>query len=371
MNDSSIQTRIKHSESDPNVIEPIIKDSSTGKQKVMIGVVNYNRKDALEKTLKAISGLQYTEFEVMVVDNHSNDGSAEWGRKAYPGFKFICLGENNGPNVARNVILHEAQTDYVLIMDNDIILEPDALSNLVEVIRKESGIALCHAEIKDPKYPNFNLHYNGGWIHYLGAFTPRIYSDEPRLEFEIFDSLSGQALLVDRLAARKVGFFDTYYFFGWDDGDFTVRLSLAGYQCVNVPKAIGYHNSKTRQKPQVFYQVRNRWYFILKMYSWKTLLLATPILAIYEASLLIFLHLKGYGKDYWRGNFAIIRDLPIVMQARKSVSPYKKKKDKDWLKAGDLFVPETVSNKRFLRLLIKSYNHLFNLYWRLIKPFCV
>lgn len=345
-------------------------EQGADQEKVTIGVVTHNRKEILQRTLEAIDRLDYPAYDVMVVDNQSTDGSWEWVRQAYPHYRTIQLEKNLGPNVARNLILTEGDSRYVLLMDNDIALEPNALAELMDVMQRVPRAAVCHAEIRDPLDPEAALHYNGGWIHYLGALMPRRYASATRPRYELFDVLSGQVLLIDRQAAAEIGGFDDYYFFGWTDGDFTVRMSLAGYLCLNVPYAVGWHNTAPRSNPKVFYQVRNRWYFMLKTYAWRTLLLAAPALLVYEAALLGLLLFKGGLKGYFSGNLAVLRDLRQTMSARRRVQQLKRTADRDWLRGDDLFVPATLTKRGKLRWLVKIYNGFFRTYWNLIRPLC-
>jgi len=83
--------------------------------------------------------------------------------------------------------------------------------------------------------------------------------------------VSGGTMLVERDKALHIGLFDEDYFFGWEDADFSLRMTISGFKCLNVPQAVVYHKMKKRGLSKAFYQIRNRWYFILKNYSSRTL----------------------------------------------------------------------------------------------------
>ena len=336
---------------------------------VTIGVVNYNGRDVLPDTLQSIRGLDSPISEVIIVDNGSTDGSTGWIKDNYPEFRCIELGENRGPTGARNVILQEARTDLVFTMDNDISLEKDSVGRLLEVMKKVPHAAACHPELRDESDPNVS-HYNGGWIHYLCASVPRSADTGPRPEYEVFDAVSGAALLIDRNAALRIGGFDEDYFFNWEDGDFTARLTLAGYLCLNVPEAVVHHRGIFRKTSKVFYQVRNRWFFILKLYSWRTIIFAAPMLLIFEISQALFLILRGAVKDYIKGNVAAIRALPRILEKRKASQKIKVKRDKDWLRGGDIFIPSNLLKGEMAIYFKKAYCGLFDMYWNVISRFC-
>ena len=337
-------------------------------KKITIGVINYNGMKRLPETLEAISHLDYPDVEVLVVDNGSTDGSSEWGEKEYPQFKFLMIGKNLGLPGARNLILEQADSEFVFVMDNDIVLEPDVFTRLVTVMEKCPEAALCHPEITDANDPHV-YHYNGGWIHYLCAFIsrPKPEPEEKRPEWGQFDVTSGGALLIRREIAEELGRFDADYFFNWEDGDFAARANLAGYSCLNVPQAIVHHRSNPRGTSKVFYQTRNRWYFILKLYSWKTIIFISPALFLFEISLAVLLLLKGSFFDYIKGNIAVLSDFSQIMKKRKAFRRLKVVKDKDWLRSGSMYVPEGIARNKLLKALAESFYKLLDVYWMLIR----
>jgi hypothetical protein len=339
-------------------------------EKITVGIVNFNGLATLPETLASVRALDYPAVELIVADACSTDGSLEWLRRYHPDVRCVSTGANRGPAGARNLVLREARTRLALILDNDVVLEPDSLSRLVAARERVPEAAVVHLEIKDRADPQAQTHYNGGWIHYLCVHIPRSYANGDRPPYEIFDTVSGAGILVDREAAARVGGFDEDFEFGWEDGDFTVRLTLAGYLCLNVPGAVGYHSSKPRGLSRAFYQVRNRWFFILKLYSWRTVLLAAPMLVFFEASQAVWLTAKGAAGDYWRGNAAVLRALPRVLRKRRAFQRLKAKRDRDWLRSGDLYVPDALLGDGAGRILKEAYRGMFALYWRAIRPFC-
>jgi GT2 family glycosyltransferase len=336
---------------------------------VTVGIVNYNGIATISETLSSLQQLDYPNFEVIVADNCSTDGSREWIQDHHPEVKCLCLESNQGSANARQVLLEASQNEYILFLDNDIALESNALSHLMQVMEKVPNAAACHPDILDNNDPT-SYRYNGGWIHYLCASIPRSLPGKSREEYEIFDVVSGAALLVKREAALKIGGFDSDYFFNWEDGDFTARLTLAGYLCLNVPQAIVHHRSKPRGTSKAFYMVRNRWYFIIKLYSVKTLIFAVPMLLIFEISQGLLLILKGAGKDYFQGNLAVIQALPILLKKRKEFQKLKVKSDHEWLRSGELYIPAGLIKGKVFTFFKQIYNVFFGAYWQLIKPFC-
>ena len=77
-------------------------------------------------------------------------------------------------------------------------------------------------------------------------------------------------------------------------------MRLAGYRILELPDALVLHHSRPRSTWLFYYQIRNRWHFMLKNYQWRTLLLILPCLAIHEPLQLLVLHAKGHGGVYWK-----------------------------------------------------------------------
>ena len=339
---------------------------------VTIGIITYNGMEALPATIQAVRALQYPAYDVLVVDNHSSDGSREWLRAHHPDVACLALPENLGAPAARNAVLDHAAGAYVLILDDDISVAPDTLTRLVQALESAPRAGLAHPELYDDRDPSVH-HYNGGWMHFLCALIARDQPrfGEPRPDIEVFDVISGAALLVRRAVAFEVGGFDADFFFNMDDGDFTSRITLAGYQCLNVPAAAARHRSKPRGTSKVFYQVRNRWYFMLKLYSWRTLILTAPMLLLFEILQALFLLKKGALADYTRGSLAVVSNLPAVLAKRRAFQPLKHTRDRDWLRTGQMYVPHQLRRPGGLtHRLQTAFSAVCTAYWRVVRPLC-
>src|SRR4029078_8758594 len=123
-------------------------------------------------------------------------------------------------------------------------------------------------------------------------------------------------LLIDRAAAVEVGLFDERYFMGKDDGDFTHRMRVAGHRNPREPEAPVPHQSRPRGDWLFYYQIRNRWHFMLKNYQWRTIVLIAPCLMIHEPMQLVLLHLKGHGRVYWKAVGGLLALLPALGKDR-------------------------------------------------------
>lgn len=336
---------------------------------ITLGIVNFNGLGQISETLRCAQASTPPAEEILVIDNGSTDGSAEAIAENFPNITLIRSPENLGSAKARNLLLEKARHPYVMLLDHDISLRPDTLERLYAFMNATPEAGACHPEIEDPQDPEVH-HYNGGGIHYLGALISREKpAAERRMIPEAFVTVSGAALMVRAEASRHVGGMDPDYFFNWEDGDFTCRLTLAGHPCYNLPVARVLHRSKPRGLSKAFYQVRNRWYFILKLYDRRTLVLILPMLALFEAVQMTFLHLKGEGGAYWKANAAVWKSLPAIRQKRRHFKSIKLLSDRAWLKAGKMYVPPSFCKNKPLLYVHNALNTIFSAYWALIRIF--
>ncbi|WP_158269720.1 glycosyltransferase [Desulfonatronum sp. SC1] len=335
--------------------------------RVSVVIINYNGVDRLEQTLHAVELLAYPEVaEVVVVDDGSSDGSQFLVRERFPHIRLVELGQNQGAAAARNRALAEAGSELIFLLDNDIVVEPDCLSHLVRAKQKVPHAGAVHPTIIDQHDPRLSAHYNGGFIHYLCAYIPK---DQVEEDHAVYDVVSGGALLLEKSLAERIGGFDEAYVFNWEDGDFLFRLTLTGRPCLNVTAAKVTHTAAPRGTSKAFFQVRNRWFFIIKMYGWRTIALSAPALIVFECSQFLFLLLKGAGKEYVTGTWAAARQLPELLRKRRAVHLLKVAHDRDVLRSGDLYVPPQLLNNPVLRVFKRAYVGFFNVYWLLIRKF--
>ena len=340
-------------------------------EKVTIAVITYNGEHLLEECLSAVKSQSYPEYEIIVVDNNSTDRSVDLVKEKFPEIKILQMKENRGPNPARNAAILKSDISYTLLVDDDAVLTPDCLRVLMKVMKEHPDVGICHPRVV--LYDDHTrIQYDGTRIYYIGAAILKDSgaSIEHTSKKTIpVSAVSGVTMLVKRDKALHIGLFDEDYFFGWTDTDFSFRMTISGFKCLNVPQAIVYHKMKKRGLSKAFYQVRNRWYFILKNYSSKTLFFLFPILLVYELSLLLFLAMKGELFEYLRANLALIKNFGKIMKKRKEFQPLKKVSDREVLCAGDFYIREDLIEKKYLKLGKIILNRLFNSYWKAIKNF--
>ncbi|MFL6312455.1 MAG: glycosyltransferase family 2 protein [Terriglobales bacterium] len=245
-------------------------EKTPGRQpKVSIIVLTWNSYDVTRDCLLSLRKIDYPAFEVVLVDNGSVDGSGKKLAQDFPDVRVILndknLGFPGGNNVAMRDILARG-TDYVLLLNNDTIVAPDFLAELVQVAESDQRIGMVSPKIYYFE-PADKIWYAGGkyvpWktfpIH-VGLRETDVGSYDQTKEVSF---VSGCALLVRAEAVQKVGLLDEIFFMGYEDVDWSVRTLRAGYKAMYAPASIVWHRDSYVTKQSMgfakrdFYNMRN------------------------------------------------------------------------------------------------------------------
>ncbi len=341
-------------------------DIQTSQKSVSVAVSNFNGRTTLAETLESVFAQKNIALAgVLLVDNNSTDDSVEFVQARFPAVKIKKLPANRGPNPARNEGLRLASSDLVLIMDNDIVLAPDYIVQLMRARGLDPAAGALTGQIRFYTQPD-TVQYNGADIHYAGEImlNRKEFSEPLKV-----GCVSAGAVLLDRRRTLAVGGFDEDFFVGWEDGDLTFRLSLAGFSCYAVSRAVCYHISRERSNKWVRYQTRNRWWFIGKNYDARTIFLALPALLLFQFCAFMFFLAKGQAGAFCRGTADALTSWPEIKMKRKAVQALKKIGDARLLRGERIDLPGGLKKSAPGRLLIQAFSFVFRLYWRLIRGF--
>jgi hypothetical protein len=283
--------------------------------------------------------------------------------------RLVQLDSNTGPNPARNLGIRAAETPFVLLVDDDVELQPDTVSRLRAAFDGDPSIAITTPVILYGAQPD-TIQYAGTGVHFLCEGSTRWQDhalSERGSDPADLGCAAGCSYLVSRRAAMSVGLFDERYFFGKTDGEFTYRIRLAGYRIVEVPQARVLHHASPRGSRFFYYQIRNRWHFMLKNYEARTLLALAPILLVHELLQGALLLYKGFGPVYLKAMWGLIKMLPDLPADRAAVRAYRAQADRDVLFGGSLVVRDDFANNAVLSRAKDIYDSILNWYWRAVK----
>ena len=218
------------------------------KAKVNVVILNWNRKEMLLDCLKSINELDYPVYEIIVVDNASNDGSAKAVKERFPEVILIENKKNYGAIGGKNIGLRkalESTVNYIYMVDNDIVGAKDSLSKLIEVAENDPQVGMVGAMMYDYSKLDTILSAGGILDYTQNVARGRGCNQKDVGQFntvEPIDYLWGGALLVKKNVLEKVGLFDQDYIGYWfEDVDLSVRFLKAGYKVLFSPFAKVWH----------------------------------------------------------------------------------------------------------------------------------
>ena len=335
---------------------------------VGVAIVSHNNLDKLPATLASLDAAGCPHNEILVVNVASTDATVEWVRAHYPDVRVETLARNDGPSPGRNVGITRTERPFVFLLDADVQIRPDTVQRLRAAMAEDSRIKIGSPIVVHASAPD-TIQYADGSLHFIcEAINP--WMDRPLAERGPAPKDIGVAptcgLLLDRDAAIDVGLFDERYFIGKEDGDFTHRVRLAGYRILELPSALVLHHSRPRGTWLFYYQIRNRWHFMLKNYQVKTLVCILPCLAVHETLQLVLLHVKGHARVYWKAVGGLIGLLPTLGRDRALTKRIRKVSDASLLKCAPLIVRDDLANNVLVRYGKGAYEQFLSGYWWLL-----
>ena len=287
--------------------------------KVSVIIPNYNGEKYLRDCLESLRGQDYLEFEIIIIDNASQDSRYEWLRE-YKDIIFKPLNQNYGFSKAVNEGIKIAKGEYVLLLNNDTIVEKDFIRQLVVAIEKDEKIfgvsskmiAYDDHSIMDDAGDEYSV---VGWAYKLGdGKSVENYTKS----YKVFSACAGAALYRKSIF-DKIGLFDEVFFAYLEDVDISYRARIYGYYNVYCPDAKVYHiGSATSGGRYNSFKIklsgRNNIYLAYKNMPVIQLIINLPCLGIGTLIKTWVFKKKGYVRDYRDG---IVEGLKTIKRVNK------------------------------------------------------
>jgi GT2 family glycosyltransferase len=305
------------------------------KKDLTVVIPNFNGKDLIAGCLDSLQKQKYKDFEVIVVDNGSEDGSVDLITNKFPRVTLIPLEKNTGFAHAVNVGIKKADASYVFLLNNDTELDPDCLLKLITVAKEKKDVGFVTA-----KFLDFNdrakIQNATDQIDVVGHLIIKGENRKDSPEFNIagFTFLaSGGGTLIKRQVFEKIGFFDDDFFFYMEDADFFLRAQIGGFKGWYEPEAVVYHigraTSSKRPKWSEYMVFRNMSMVIIKNFPFGLLVKDFNWLKI------LLVHLNTIRYLTFRNNIIgvlraegfLIKSLPILFKKRSEIQKTKKVND--------------------------------------------
>lgn len=289
-----------------------LQAESGSQPSVALIVLNYERKALLLECLESATASRYRPCHIVVVDNGSTDGSADAVERSFPGVTVLRSLENRGVAGGRNFgakwVLDHLNVDFLAFIDNDTLIEPDTVGEMLDAIRGHRDIGLVSPKAYRRRGDQQLLSAGGLRFNpYTGSLSDVASGELDRGQYESIRDIQacpGFAFLVRREVFDSIGFFDEHFNpYGWEDADFSLRAGDAGYRLVYAPRAIVCHLGGRIGRGAVekyeYHKARSMFYFVRRHTNplqWACFLLVLPLRS-----------LARIGSELLRGRFAVVR----------------------------------------------------------------
>lgn len=306
-------------------------------------IVNYDGQEDLEECLPSVCNQSIDDYEVIVVDNDSDDGSVSFVREHFPEVRVVANEENRWYPGGNNDGMERARGEYIVILNPDVEVERDWLEQLLAPFEDNPQVGATTSRIV--KFDDRSkLNTCGNFAHYTGLGFCRGLNEsvESQTRRERVPAVSGSAFAIRREVYEEIGGFDELFQMYYEDLDFSWRIRLAGYDILHVPESVVYHKYDLSIPDwKLCNMERNRYLILLKHLRQRTLLRLLPGLLITE--LLVWLYAALQGPETLRKKAAswlwLWRNRGTVREKRQAVQKVRDRSDRELLADMNVTIP--------------------------------
>ncbi|MCR5626324.1 MAG: glycosyltransferase family 2 protein [Lachnospiraceae bacterium] len=302
-------------------------------KKISVIIPNYQGKNYIADCLDSLKKQDFEDFEVIVVDNASEDKSADIVENSYPEVRLVRLEQNFGFSRAVNEGLKRSEAEYVILLNNDTVADKSFVRKLHESIVEDDRIFSVASKMLQLQRPDRidgagDLYCCLGWAFARGKDKKR---DRYTKKCRVFASCGGAAIYRRRIL-DEIGWFDEFHFAYLEDVDMGYRARIMGYINIYEPEAIVYHmgsgvSGSRHNDFKVRLSARNNMYIIMKNMPTLQIILNLPFFIIGFGIKALYFIITGYGRAYLSG---IKRGYLLCREGRKY--PYSGRNFKNYVK---------------------------------------
>lgn len=242
--------------------------------KIHLIVLNWNDKELSRKCLSSIEKVSYSNYEVLIVDNNSEDGSVEFFKQHFPNYDILSLKDNlkyAGGNNAAVDYLQPNEEDYLVFINNDTIVSSDFLDHLIDPFLNDPNCIISVPKILFAMDIN-KIWYAGGLVNMWKGTIDHIgirNFDAPRYSFIMeTDYATGCCLCISYTDFEKLNYFDTTFNMYCEDVDLSIRAKKMNRKIVYSPKSIILHSVSQSLGENSLKKIRNKLSGQVKLF-WK------------------------------------------------------------------------------------------------------
>jgi N-acetylglucosaminyl-diphospho-decaprenol L-rhamnosyltransferase len=213
-------------------------------------IVTFNSSQIIEKCL---SHLNLSKYEVIIVDNCSQDNTAQIIETKFPQIKFLKNPKNSGYGRANNIALRQAKTDFALILNPDAFILEEDIEKILTVIKNNENVAIAGPLLLS-QYPVSPEELDQKLTRVKTASTEQLFKGYLKA------GIVGAVLFMKMDILRKIGFFDENIFLYHEDGEICSRAINQNYQSIIIHDALAFHQEGTSSTPSLRNLYRRHWH---------------------------------------------------------------------------------------------------------------
>ena len=240
---------------------------------VAILILNWNGRSLLETCLPLLLNQTYSNYKIIVVDNGSTDASISFVAEKFPQIQVIQNEDNLGFSRGMNVGLRQITADVTVLLNNDVLVQPNWLKELIRPFTTSSEIGIVGCKLL---YPDGTIQHLGAELSYPLAHSHHFHHKEADVAdlpaIQDVPYVTGAAIALHRSVIDEIGLLDeSFHPFYYEEADYCYRAKAAGFRVVVATQAVAIHNESTSinkvQDLTLQTRHRNRYRFVLKHYS--------------------------------------------------------------------------------------------------------
>jgi len=279
---------------------------------ISVVLITRNRLEELFNCLNSLSHQTVGDFEIVLVDNGSTDGTPKSIERKYPNVRLIRLPYNEGVPGARNIGAINAKGQVLFFLDDDATIDKDALELIIKRFNQEPSLSIIACNLVDKgKNPLIDVKYDKEY--HAANFT-------------------GAGFVIRKKILQELGYFPKSFFYGAEETDLSLRIYDAGYYIKFCPEIYIYHKPSPSERfswRRIYYCTRNNIWV-----AWKYLPFWNAIKNNINNIIIHFKISLGnhqtiyYIKGVWHG----ILGIPKILKERKPINKHAQRKIKRLLK---------------------------------------
>ncbi|MFZ5917797.1 MAG: glycosyltransferase family 2 protein [Chloroflexota bacterium] len=290
---------------------------------VCVIIPTWNGRAFLAYCLPAVAAQLGAEAELVVVDNGSQDGTADWLAQHFPRVRLLRNPTNLGFAVAVNQGIRATASEFVVLLNDDTVVDDGWLAALIQAAGSDPDVGMCACHILRADAPHL-FDSAGIEVDWAGVAWNRWAGDpaetHPGLEPEAVFGACGAAALYRRAMLDQIGLFDEDFFAYYEDVDLAWRARRAGWRCLYVPRArlLHAHSGTGRRVPELkrYLIGRNKLWTLVKNYPLAWLCWRWPLILLIDAAMAVGMALKERNGASLRGRWDALRALPRFWRKR-------------------------------------------------------